>query len=262
MSEMVRVNVGGKEATYLEAANGKKQTLYVDVAENRRRFDEGQQAWVDQDPNWYRAKFVGNDADVMRDQIQQGDALILWGEKEKRVRETADGKTYRETRFYVESFGIDPRLTTFSIDRSRRQCRTQEAAQTAQQGPAADAEAGLAERAAARSSIEGRLRQLVEQRHIDEDLAGRALFTFDAFSDEPDRLGEDLDATLALGGANLAARRYVVSVAEHHAGTGPALSWNEAATQATSMAAADNPWAAVQQVRQEMETTAPAGPSM
>lgn len=65
-------------------------------------------------------------------------------------------------------------------------------------------------------------------------------------------------------GAPAAAVLYVSSVADERAGTGRALSWNEACRQATTASeapsiATDDPWAAVQQARQEVAASAAPG---
>lgn len=39
MVEMVRVNVGSKPAKFFPADEDRKQALFVDVAENRQRFE-------------------------------------------------------------------------------------------------------------------------------------------------------------------------------------------------------------------------------
>lgn len=140
MAERIRVRLGSKPPRYLDATDDKRQTLYVDVAENRRvKGDNGE--WTDAEPRWYQAKFDGRDADLIRDPFQQGDALVLFGTKEHRTREF-EGKQYKETRFYVESFGVDPRLTTFTIDRSRRATAgpSRDVDQAADQSAIADAE--------------------------------------------------------------------------------------------------------------------------
>ncbi len=265
MAEMVRVIVGSKPPKFFPADENRKQALFVDVAENRQRFDREQQRYVDLEPRWYEAKFEGRDAELMRDQFQQGDALILVGDTEKRVRETADGNVYKSTRFYVQSFGIDPRLTTSTIDRSRRQHRTQEAAQTVEQGPAADAEADPAQLTSARTEVERRLHEVVNGRYID---GATAQTVMDAWNDPKvpaPELGASTVSALRAVGANEEVVGYVSSVADEYAGTGRALTWNEAAAAAQAPQApapTQDDWAVVNQVRHEIAEPAPLSPSM
>lgn len=178
MSERIRVRLGGKEPRYLPANGDKKQTLYVDVAESTRFFDEALGSWVDGDPRWYEAKFTGHDADLIRDQFQKGDALLLFGEKERRSREY-QGKIYNSTAFYVESFGIDPRLTTFTIDRSRRmsaepvQASEQALEQEASQAASTDAEAEPEQRSdhtIAAENADGGLTVIAQGAHSDSSV--------------------------------------------------------------------------------------------
>lgn len=262
MVEMVRVNVGSKPAKFFPADGDRKQALFVDVAENRQRFDREQQRYVDLEPRWLEAKFEGRDADLMRDQFQQGDALILVGDVEKRVREAADGNVYKSTRFYVRSFGIDPRLTTFTIDRSRRQNRSQEAAQSVEQGPAADAEADPEPFVAARAEVERRLHEVVNGRYVDGAAARAVMDVWNDPQTPAPELGATTVTALRTAGANEAVVAYVSSVAVAHAGTGRALTWNEAAAAAQTPAPVSEDWATVQQVRQELQGQGSPSPSM
>ncbi|MFD5600798.1 single-stranded DNA-binding protein [Leucobacter sp. NPDC058333] len=239
MAEMVRVNIGGKEPRYLPATDNKKQVMYIDVVENRRRYDQDQQQWVDLDPVWYEASFRGNDADLIRDKFERGDSIIIFGDKEKRVREAADGQTYPSTHFYVDSFGIDPRLSTFTLDRSRRQNRAQEATQSVAQeatqlaSPTApDSEVDPAFDAEASAEFALRVKQVLEAGHITPETADAAMQAWEVvLKGGPDRtFPTPVSDALKRGGATLSALVYVTSVAEQYAGDGERLSWAETET--------------------------------
>ncbi|WP_053353947.1 single-stranded DNA-binding protein [Leucobacter musarum] len=259
MAETIRANIGSKAPKYLPASGDKKQALYVDVAENRSRFDREQQQWVDLPTRWYEAKFQGRDADIVRDQLEQGDALILIGTKEHHVFEKADGTKHKSTKFYVDSFGIDPHRNTFTIDRTPRPGTVREQAQTA-------------ERVAAGEEIKNRLRQLVDGRVLSPDAADRVMITFTSGSEEPASLAQELENTLVLDQAPKEARLFVVSVAEQYAGNGVALDWQQSVAAANELHQAQQaqqlqqtqqatpaPWPAVSQIRNELHSTAPAG---
>lgn len=137
MAEMIRVRIGAVP-TYLPANETQRSVAYVRVAEPKSELIDGK--WVEQESQWYDAHFRGGWADRIHEEYRTGDALVLIGEKEHRVRETADGRAVKSMRFYVSGFGPDPLLSNISLDRTRSGEASQGIVQDAAQTVAASAE--------------------------------------------------------------------------------------------------------------------------
>lgn len=129
--KLIRASAGETaKGRYFEASGEKPRAFYLSVVETRRVQNEQTQQWEDGAEIWYDAKFEGADADWARDNLRNGDRLLLWGETRDRVREV-DGKEYHSTELFVRAVSYNPHLTKLSVDRSPR--RAQEHAPAAEQ---------------------------------------------------------------------------------------------------------------------------------
>ena len=133
MSELIRANIGGMDkARYFERTEQKAQTLYVDVVETRRVRNEATGAWEDGEQRWYEAKFDGADADWVRNELRNGDSVLIYGRTREKEREV-DGRTYYSTKLFVDAVALNPHLSRISIDRTPRQAQDRDIAQAAAQ---------------------------------------------------------------------------------------------------------------------------------
>lgn len=256
---LVKANLGDlSEARYFEATEDKPRALYVGVVEQQRVQNEAGD-WEDGDKVWYQARFKGADADWVRDTLQNGDPMLLWGNVRDSTREV-DGRTFDSKELFVDAVSINPRLRKVTIDRSVRQQQTQQASQTATQ--TVDAEADGRARAAARATVVSRLHDIVGKRYIDGAVADQVVAAWDDPTLPVPELGQATVSALRAGGANEAVVAYVSSVADEYAGGGHAMSWNEAAAAANPTPPANDTWAMVNQTRQDVAASASQSPGM
>lgn len=258
MSELIRANLGDmNKGRYFEKAADKPQAFYVGVVSTKRVFDEQEQQWKDGDQRWYDAKFDGADADWVRNTLQNGDSLLLYGTTRDKVKEV-DGVKYPSTTLFVDAVSLNPHLSRFTIDRSPRQARTQnvtqDAAQQAEQG--LDSEPALR----ARGEINTRLGHVFDQQYIERETGNAVMNAWDESNGNPVQAKAAIEGVFEKAGTTPAAAAYVTSVVDEYAGTGHAMSWNEAALAAQPAPAQDDPWATVTQARQDV-AAATAGPA-
>lgn len=259
--QLIQANAGDTSTgRYFPADGDKRQAFFLPVVE-KKRVQDADGRWGDGDERWYAAKFEGADADWARDSLQNGDRLLLWGETRHRTREV-DGKTFHDTDLFVKNASFNPRLMRLTVDRSRQQAQSAAPEQGPQQDAAADVEADQAARAETRQEIATRLGHVLEARHITQDTGNEVMQAWDDASSAPDAKAR-IEAVLAHSGAAPAVQLYLGTVVDQYAGTGRALSWNEAATQATpAPPAQDQNWARVQEAREDMAQSHPAAPTM
>lgn len=259
--KLIKANAGKmSEGRYLQATTDKRQAFFLSVVETKRVQNPDTGRWEDGDELWYNAKFEGADADWARDTLQNGDRLLLWGETRQRVREV-DGEKYHQTDLFVNSVSFNPHLMRLSVDRTPRQGQNSSPEQGPSFDAAADAEADQTARAEARQELGARLGHVFEAKHITQDTGNAVMDAWDQSSSAAEAKAR-IEATLDRTGAAPAVKLYLTTVVDQYAGTGRALSWNEAATQATSAAPAhDSNWAQVQQARQDVQSQ-PIAPSM
>ncbi|MBS3182366.1 hypothetical protein [Leucobacter manosquensis] len=257
---LVKANLGDlSEARYFEATDDKPRALYVGVVEQQRVQNEAGD-WEDGDKVWYQARFKGADADWVRDTLQNGDPVLLWGNIRDSTREV-DGKSFASKELFVDAVSVNPRLRKVSIDRSaRQQQQSQQASQAATQ--AVDAEADQRARAAARATVVSRLHDVVGKRYIDGAVADQVVAAWDDPALPVPELGQATVSALRAGGANEAVVAYVSSVADEYAGGGHAMSWNEAAAAAIPAPPANDTWAMVNQARRDVAASASQTPGM
>lgn len=262
--DLIRANVGdlGK-GRYFEATPEKPQAFYVDVVDQKRVQDQQTGEWADGKAIWYQARFTGRDADWVRDTLQNGDPLLLWGNTRYRTREV-NGEQYDSIDLFVDAVSVNPRRRAITIDRTPRAGRDtqQDAAREASQD--ADAEADQARDARYRQAYGTRLGELFQQRHIDEATGDRLLAVWDDQDATSTVKAERVRGIVTEVSAAPAVGVYLTSLIDEHAGCGRALSWNEAAAQAPHAQAdvPEDPWAAVQQARQDVAQPAAAQPAM
>lgn len=262
MSELIRANIGDmSKGNYLEKTADKKQTFYVSVVSTKRIFNEETQKFEDGQERWYDAKFDGADADWVRDNLQNGDSLILYGRTREKEREV-DGQNFRSTALYVDAVSLNPHLSRITIDRTPRQTRTQDVAQNvaqrAEQSASLDSEPALE----ARSEINTRLGHVFEQKHIERSTGDAVMNAWDAANGNPVQAKAAIQSVFDNAGTTQAVALYVSSVVDEYAGTGHALAWNEAALAAAPAPTQEDPWTKVQEAKQDLATAAPSGPSM
>ncbi|WP_336652995.1 MULTISPECIES: hypothetical protein [unclassified Leucobacter] len=266
--ELIKANLGKMaEGRYFEATDDKQQAFYVDVVDQKRVQDPGTGQWSDGKAIWYQAKFSGRDADWVRDTLQNGDPLLLWGTTRNRTKEV-DGKKYDSIDLFVDAVSVNPRKREFTIDRTPRASRDVQQTATQEASQDVDAEADLERAAQYRQMFGTRLGEVFEQRHIDEQTGNMLLAVWDDTNTPPEDKPGQVREIVAEYGAAPAVGLYLTSVIDEHAGTGRALSRNEAATQAAPAPVPDqaqvpqDPWAAVQQARHEVAQPAAAAPAM
>lgn len=269
MVEMIRVNIGDN-VTYLPAKDGKKQVAYVDLAENRRtKNDAGE--WVDADPHWYEARFEGAWADRITG-YAKGDALLVVGNTEKRVREV-DGKTFRSTRLYVDGFGPDPIINKISVNGVEK---VQNLSAAREAAPAADAEAEQHHSATyareqsthheygndparALELMYARVQELVAMNRL-SPAAAEAIKSAPT-GNSPTEWRDNVNAQLNQANVSGGEREYLASVTAEAAGAGRVLTWQEA-EQAAGVAPAADPWEKIAEARADIaadqQTPAPA----
>lgn len=266
--ELIKANLGKMaEGRYFEATGDKPQAFYVDVVDQKRVLDPGTGEWGDGKAIWYQARFTGRDADWVRDTLQNGDPLLLWGNTRHRTRES-DGKTHHSIDLFVDAVSVNPRKRELTIDRTRRANRDVQQTANQEASQDVDAEADLERSAQYRQMFGTRLGEVFEQRHIDELTGNKLIAVWDDPNMRPEDKPGQVREIVAEYGAAPAVGLYLTSVINEHAGTGRALSWNEAATQAAPAPAPDqaqvpqDPWAAVQQARHEVAQPVAAAPGM
>lgn len=259
MSELIRANLGDMtRGRYFEKTADKPQAFYVGVVSTKRVFDEQEQKWTDGDQRWYDAKFDGADADWVRDTLQNGDSLLLFGTTRDKEREV-DGVKHQSTTLFVDAVSLNPHLSRITIDRTPRQGHTQNVAQDAAQQAeqAADSEPALR----ARGEIDARLGEVFQQKYIERETGNAVMNAWDESNGNPVQAKAAMSGAFERAGTTLAAAVYVTSVVDEYAGTGHAMSWNEAALAAGPAAAQADPWATVQQARQDVAAAATSGPT-
>lgn len=258
MSELIRANLGDMaKGRYFEKTADKPQAFYVSVVSTKRVQDDVTKEWSDGEQRWYDAKFDGADADWVRNTLQNGDSLLLFGRKEAKNQEV-EGVKYKSTVLYVDAVSLNPHLSRISIDRTPRQARTQNVAQeTAQQAEqSADSEPALR----ARAEINTRLGHVFEQKYIERETGNAVMNAWDEANGNPVQAKAAIAGVFEKAETTPAAALYVTSVVDGYAGTGHAMSWNEAARAAEPAPAQEDPWAKVQQARHDV-AAAPAGPA-
>lgn len=262
MSELIRANLGDmSKGRYFEKTVDKKQSFYVSVVSTKRVFDEQEQKWTDGQQRWYDAKFDGADADWVRDTLQNGDSLLLFGTTRDKEREV-DGVKYPSTALFVDAVSLNPHLSRFTIDRTPRQERTRDATQSAsrqaEQTGSLDSEPALA----ARAEINARLGHVFEQKHIERSTGDAVMDAWDAAGGNPVQAKAAIQGIFERAGTSPAVSLYVSSVVDEYAGTGHALGWNEAALAAAPAPAQEGLWAQVNEIKHDLATTSPRGPGM
>lgn len=267
--DLIRANVGDMgKARYFEATQDKPQAFYVDVVDQKRVQDQQTGEWSNGKETWYQAKFTGRDADWVRDTLQNGDPLLLWGTTRHRTRE-ADGKQYDSIDLFVDAVSVNPRRRAITIDRTPRAGRDTQQGATQETSQDADAETDQARDTQYRQGYGNRLGELFRQRHIDEATGDRLLAVWDDQDATTTVKAERVRGIVTEVSAAPAVGVYLTSLIEEHAGTGRALSWSEAAVQAAPTQAGpaqadvpEDPWAAVQQARQDVAQPVAAQPAM
>lgn len=116
------------------------------LASTQRRFDRGEQKWVDADTNWYTITTFRQLAANVAMSLQKGQRILVTGRLRVRDWET-DGKTGRSVEIDAEALGHDLTWGTAAFTRSAAAtvAEAEAPATTEHEEPGEHAEAGPAE---------------------------------------------------------------------------------------------------------------------